>query len=118
MAYYLTEKEQRACEYFGGLESFTDEQACNAVKFCCSVCGCNREEQEYMLEWYFDGYAADMVRFDGDHGLFWRLLNYCGDSWIIEPDDPQYSEYIECMGEECMVSVEYLPTGRLFVTDL
>lgn len=116
--YRLTDKERKACEYFGGLETFTDEQAANAVKFCCSVCGCNRDEQEYLLNWYFDGYASDLVHFDGDHGLFWRLFDYCGDSYIIDPDDTDYDEMRDAMLDGDQVTGAVLPTGRLFVTNV
>ena len=116
--YYLTSKEIEACKYFGSLEKFTDTQAENAVKFCCSVCGCSREEQEYMLEWYFDGYAADLAHFDGDHGLFWRLLDYCGDAYIVGPDDPEYNEYLEAMLDGYQITGEVLPTNRLFVVNI
>ena len=116
--YYLTEKQQKACEYFGSLETFTDEQAENAVKFCCSVCGCNREEQQYLLEWYFDGYAADMVHFNGDNGLFWRLLDFCGDAWVMTPDDPYYEEYKEALFDAAQIAGEILPTGNLFVYNI
>lgn len=117
--YYLNEKQRRACEYFGSLETFTDTQAENAIKFCCSVCGCNREEQAYMLEWYFDGYAADLVKFGNRNGEFWHLLNFCGDAWIVAPDDPNYDEYREALFDGCQIAGEILPkTGNLFVYNI
>ncbi len=116
--YHLNDKEKRACEYFGSLETFTNEQAENAVKFCCSIPGCNRDEQEYMLAWFFDGYAADLVHFSGDHDLFWRLLNFCGDAYIIGLDDPMYWDYRDVLYDGCQIAGEILPTGRLFVYDI
>lgn len=117
--YYLTEKERRACEYFGSLETFTEEQAENAIKFCCSVCGCNREEQAYLLDWFFDGYAADLVKFGNRNGEFWHLLNYCGDAWIVPTNDPEYKNYLDAMFDGYQIGGTILdPTQRLFVYDI
>lgn len=116
--YYLNEKQQKAVRYFQSVDNWTEEQADNAIKFCCSVCGCTREEQEHMLNWYFDGYAADLVHFNGDNGLFNRLLDYCGDAYIIGLDDPDYDEYRECLFDGCQIAGEVLPTCRLFVVNI
>lgn len=116
--YYLNDKQRAAVRYFQNVATWTEDIADNAVKFCCSVCGCNREEQEHILEWYFDGYAADLAHFNGDHGLFNRVLDYCGDAYIISPDDPEYNEYLEAMLDGYQVTGEVLPTGRLFVTNV
>lgn len=113
--YYLTEKERKACAYFESLETFTDEQAESAVKFCCSVCGCTREEQAYLLEWYFDGYCADLVHFGNKYNGFNQLLNYCGDSFIIAPGEHGYHEYLNAMLDGYQINGEELPTGRLFL---
>ena len=116
--YYLTEKDRRACEYFGSLETFTEEQAENAIRFCCSVCGCNREEQEHLLNWFFDGVWADLVKFGNKAGDFWRILNFCGDAWIVTPDDPLYDDYRECMFDGCQIAGEILPTCNLFIYNI
>ena len=116
--YYLNDKQRAAVRYFQNVATWTEDIADNAIKFCCSVCGCNREEQEYMLNWYFDGYAADMVHFNGNHGLFWRLLDYCGDAYIVGLDDPLYWDYRDVLYDGCQIAGEVLPTGRLFVYDI
>lgn len=118
--YYLTEKQRTACRYFGALTEYTEEQAENAIRFCCSVCGCNSEEQAFLLEWVFDGYWSDMVRFGTKYeNPFYRLLDLMGDSYIVTPDDAEYSDYLQCIGETCMVDVTYMdPTGNLLVTNI
>lgn len=119
MPYYLTEKERKACAYFESLEYFSETQADNAVKFCCSIPGCNREEQEYLLEWVFDGYWGDLVRTGNKYGAFTQLLNFCGDCWVVHVTDSDYNEYRKCMYDSSMIGGEYMdPTGNLLVWDI
>lgn len=115
--YYLTTKDKKACEYFGSLETFTEEQAENAIKFCCSICGCNHEEQSYLLEWYFDGVWCEFMRFGNKNGEFWRLLDFCGDCWLVDENDDaqEYEAIMSNMLDGDQISGEILPTGRLFV---
>ena len=115
MAYYLTEKQQQACNYFESLESFTYEQAEHAIRFCCSVCGCNREEQNYLLDWYFDGIHGDLMRWANKYQTFYQLLDYCVDCFILGPDDPYYAECCDALEDETQITGELLPTGRLFL---